>query len=164
MCVCVCAHTQSLRTGTDESARLQPCSVQCIMGFQSLSLSLSASLSLSSSLRWHSVRGGCPRLLSGERRVNSHTHALCPHTCIHTMQKKPHDDNCRGSGCPGNSIPSPPSLLFLALVALCACPPVFSVQIAKRGEQKKQHFANCTHSTRPLLPLFNIYFEPVLTS
>lgn len=79
---CVCAHTQSLRTGTDESARLQPCSVQCIMGFQSLSLSplslCSMCVSLSSSRCWHSVRGGCPRLLSGERRVNSH--ALCPHT------------------------------------------------------------------------------------
>lgn len=37
------------RTGTDESARLQPCSVRCIVGFQSGSLSALAR-SLSSSL------------------------------------------------------------------------------------------------------------------
>lgn len=52
MCTYIYIDTQPLQTGTDESARLQPCSVQCIMGFRSLRLSSSLSHC------WHGVRVG----------------------------------------------------------------------------------------------------------
>lgn len=104
---CVCAHRQPLEQELMNLHDFSPAACGALWGFsQALSLlSLALSLPL-----WHSVRGGCPRLLPEERRVNSHT--LCPYTHTqthtHTMQKKPRDDDCRGFGCHGNSPPPPP--------------------------------------------------------
>lgn len=90
-CVCVSSHTQSLQTGTDESARLQPCSVQCIMGFQSLSPSLSlrcvpACLSspLSLALSAGTVLEGDVLASCLERGGWTHTR---PHTHIHNAER-----------------------------------------------------------------------------
>lgn len=111
MGVCVCLRTQLLE---QELMNLHDFSAATCSALWGFALTVSPPLSAGTVLE-----GGCPRLLSGERRANLNT--PYPHTRSHAQTtKKPHDDDCSGFGCHGNSCP-PPQFSFTVAQALSPC-------------------------------------------